>query len=337
MSKQPSVSVVIPTWERCSILRRCLEAMGRQTYHRYEVIVVDDGSSDNTSEFLPAFASDHPDMKLRWLRNASQIGANPSRNRGVRESRGEYVAFVDNDCIAAPDWLERLVGGFVSGRVAAVTGRVNDPQPTNIYELTLKGTHRVHGRLAASRLVAGNMCVRRDLLVRYGFDEDRADVTSDVGVSGRGDEEGLYLRLKAAGFEQRVVHDAVVLHEHGCSRRTFFAQAYRGGASAARLGYKYHLRPRVELVPLLIAYLLLPLAWLGPLGWLPSTSAACFFLAAIVYNDLFRKKKAVWETLITSPLLLAYYHTRLVGYAVQYARLWMGLDRIERLRLKARQ
>jgi glycosyltransferase involved in cell wall biosynthesis len=308
--------------------------MARQTYDRYEVIVVDDGSSDNTSEFLGRFAADHPDMALRWVRSEARVGANPSRNRGVRESRGEFVAFVDDDCIAAPDWLERLMSGFVADNVAAVTGRVDDPEPANIYELTLKGTHRVHGCVRATRLVAGNMCVRRDLLLEYGLDEDRAKVSSDVAVSGRGDEEGLYLMLKAAGYEQRVVHDAAVLHEHGCSRRTFFGQAYRSGGSAARLGYKYHLPPRIELVPLLLAYFLLPLWWFGLLGLLPSTLAGALFLAAIVYNDLFRKKKTAWETLITFPLLLTYYHMRLAGYVVQYVRLWVGLDKIERVRLQ---
>lgn len=332
--RRPLISVVVPTFNRREVLGSCLDALARQTYGHYVVIVIDDGSSDDTQEFLTLFARDHPGMKLRCLRNELQIGANPSRNRGVRESRGEFVAFLDNDCIAAPDWLERLVSGFVSDNVAAVTGRVDDPKPANLFELTLKGTHRVHGRPFATRLVAGNMCVRRELLLEYGFDEDRAVVCSNVAASGRGDEEGLYLSLKAAGYEQRVVHDAVVLHEHGYSCGTFVTQAYRSGASAARLGYKYRLLPRVELAPLLLAYLLAPLAFFVPFGWVPCVLAACLFLAAVLYNDLFRKQKTVWETLITMPPLLAYYHTRLAGYLVQYARLWLGLDRLERVKLE---
>ena len=251
--------------------------------------------------------------------------------------RGEFVAFADDDCIAQPDWLERLMGGFVSDRVAAVTGRVDDPTPTNIYELTFKGTHRVYGCVHATRLVGGNMCVRRRLLDEFVLDEDRAGAAADVNVSGRGDEEGLFLRLRAAGYEQRVVHDAVVLHEHYYTGRTFFRQAYKGGTSSARLGYKYYLRPRVELVPLLLAYLLLPLCWLGAVWLLVPAACAALFLAAITYNELWRKRKTIFETLITFPVLLAYYHARLAGYVVQLLRLYTGREKIERVRLPSRR
>ena len=110
---------------------------------------------------------------------------------------------------ARPDWLEKILAGFDSPRVAAVTGMVEDPPPTNLYELTLKGLHRVHGKVHANRLIAGNMCIRRGPLFECRLDEDRPaqpmakDGTPDVTVSGRGDEEGLFLRLRAAGYEVR--------------------------------------------------------------------------------------------------------------------------------------
>ena len=330
---KPLVSVVIPTRNRREILSRCLEALAWQTYRPYEVVVVDDCSSDDTPQYLREFAAGHPDMSFRWLRNETQAGANPSRNHGVRNSNGAFIAFADDDCIPQPQWLERLMAGFVSDRVAAVTGRVVDPKPANIYELTFKGTHRVHGGVQATRLVAGNMCVRRDLLSKCMLDEDRAGPSSDVSVSGRGDEEGLFLMLQAAGWEQRVAPDAVVLHDHHYSRRAFFRQAYRGGASAARLGYKYHLPPRIELMPLSLAYLLLPLIWLGGGWWCPTAVYAAIFLAAVLYNELLRKRKTVLETLITFPVLLAYYHLRLAGYLAQYVRLLTGKQRLRRIRL----
>ncbi|GAF92689.1 unnamed protein product, partial [marine sediment metagenome] len=157
MADAPLVSVVVPTRNRREVLSRALEALARQTYEPFEIIVVDDGSTDDTPMLLARFAEQNPSLAFRWLRNEPQRGANPSRNRGVGEARGPFVAFVDDDCIAEPEWLERLLAGFLSDRVAAVTGRVDDPEPANIYELTFKGTHRVHGRGKATRLVAGNM------------------------------------------------------------------------------------------------------------------------------------------------------------------------------------
>jgi len=237
---RPRVSVVVPTCNRRPILERCVKSLAEQTYPNYEIIIVDDGSTDDTPEFLQQFAAGHPELEFRHFRNEPNLGANPSRNLGIRESTGEFVAFADSDCIAHPDWLEQLLRGFTSDRVAAVVGRVDSPPPTNVYELTLRGTHRVPGPGVANRLLGGNMCVRRALLLQHVLDEDRAtqarkpDGTVDVKVSGRGDEEGLYLMLRAAGYEQRVVPEAVVLHEHYYTMRSFFKQAFRGGRSAAR-------------------------------------------------------------------------------------------------------
>jgi glycosyltransferase involved in cell wall biosynthesis len=330
MSEKPLVSVVVPTRNRRALLQRCVEAVAAQDWRPLELIVVDDASTDDTPSFLADFAARHADVSVVALRNSSQAGANPSRNRAIRESRGEYVAFLDDDCIAEAGWLTRLMAGFASEQVAAVTGRVDDPPPENLFELTFKGTHRVHGRQQATRLVAGNMVVRRELLCRYMLDEDRSRPDADTSVSGRGDEDGLFLALRAAGFEVRLAADAGVLHDHHYSGKAFFRQAYRSGGAAARFGYKYRLPPRVELTPLALGWLLLPLSVI-PRGWwlLP---AVCFglFLAAVLYNEVARKGKTPVELLITLPLILAYNHVRLAGYVTQHFRLWTGMDKLSR-------
>ncbi len=72
-----------------------------------------------------------------------------------------------------------------------------------------------------------------------------------------------------------------------------------------------------------------------PMLWPAPALFTAFFLAAILYNDYARKRKAVWEILVTLPLLLVYYHLRLLGYVVQWVRLWTGRDRIQRVRLQS--
>ncbi len=327
MPTRSLVTVVVPTRNRSATVKRCVESLIAQSYRPYEIIIVDDGSTDDTPAVLEALCSNEPDRTVRFIRNTVQIGANPSRNRGVAESKGAYVAFVDDDIVAEPDWLDRLTNGFVHDRVAAVTGRVDNVPPRNLFELTLKGTHRVHGQVFASRLVGGNMCVRRELLEQYGWDEDRAPIDRDVTVSGRGDEDGLFHRFRAAGFEQRVVHDARVIHDHPYRASTFFRQAYRSGKATARLAAKYHLPPRWELLALLLTYLTAPAAFIAPFGWLAAAGCATLFLAAIVYNDLCRKRKTPMEMLVSFPLLVAYYHARLAGYIVQWVHRWIGTDR----------
>ncbi len=341
-STAPLVSVVIPTCNRRSTLERCLNALACQTYPNFELIVVDDASTDDTPQFLERFVADHPDLRIQALRNESHAGANPSRNRGVRHAGGPFIAFEDSDCIAEVDWIQRLMDGFVSDRVAAVTGLVVDPPPGNIFELTFKGTHRLAKPGPAHRLIAGNMCVRREHLLDRRLDEDRADQprhsdgTPDVSVSGRGDEEGLFLSLRAAGWEVRAVPDAVVLHEHHYTGRSLMRQAFRGGRSAARLVYKYYLPTRLDLLPFMLAYVTLPLILLGSWFILFPGVFVVGAVGALTYNDIFRKGKTVVETILSFPVLLVYYHVRLVGYLLEAVSLRAGRQRIKRQRLNAK-
>lgn len=316
----PLVSVVIPTFNRADLVGQCLEALAEQSYVPMEVIVVDDCSTDGTPAVLAEFKSAHPELALRTFRNTTQRGANPSRNRGIDESKGQLIAFEDDDCIAEPEWIERLVDGFISDRVGAVTGLVEDPEPRNIYDLAFGGTHRVYGTTTATRLVACNMCVRRHLL-DGALDEDRAEVSSDNSVSGRGDEEGLVIKLNREGWEMRVAPSARVLHVHYYSRSSFYRQAFRSGRSAARVGLKYQLPLRPELLCLLLGYLGLPLAMLGAWGLVPSAvSFALFGGATLVYNEIWRKGKTLPEAVRIAPVMTAYYHLRAYGYFREHLR-----------------
>lgn len=337
------VSVILPTHNRCDILARCLDSLAGQTYTNYEIIVIDDGSTDHVPEFLKKFASDHPDLSFQIITNKANIGANASRNRGIAAAKGSFIAFIDSDCIAEPNWLENLIRVVDSDRVDAVVGRVEMPQPKNIFDLTYKGTNRVHNKKQAGRLVGCNMCVRRKVFDQLILDEDRStqayqsDGTVDTTVSGRGDEEGLYLYIKASGREQRVAHDAVVVHIHHYTGRSFFKQAYRSGKSAARLVYKYYLFPRLDMLPFILTYLTLPLTFAHRFGFYIPLLFFCAALAAITYNDLFRKGKTIVETLFSFPVLLAYYHVRLAGYVLESFRLRITKNNIHRISLSKKE
>ncbi|MEM7165885.1 MAG: glycosyltransferase family 2 protein [Planctomycetota bacterium] len=336
---QPKITVIVPTCNRAAKIEQCLVGLAAQEYSAFDVIIVDDGSTDGTPEQVKAFADAHPQLTVRCLVNETNIGANPSRNRGIAAADGEFAAFLDDDCVPFPEWLREISTPFDDPTVGVVVGGVYNVPPRNIYELTLKGTQLLPHRGPAPRILAGNMCVRRQLLLEYGLDEDRqthaktASGEIDMSVSGRGDEEGLYLELKAAGYQALAVPSARVSHDHPHSQRSFLRQAFRGGRSAARLVYKYHLPQRIDLLPFLAAYGILPLAlWRTPFLW----GALFFFalgIAAIVYNDLFRKRKTVGEVLLTFPLLLTYYHLRLAGYVKESIGLRIGRNDIKRVDL----
>jgi glycosyltransferase involved in cell wall biosynthesis len=342
----PAVSVVLPTCDRREQTRRCVESLLAQSLDSIEVVVVDDGSADGTPDEIEALASAQGDPRVRVIRNARNLGANASRNRGVASSRGPLVAFLDSDCVADPDWLERLVAPFENPSVGAVSGLVEDSAEGNLWELAFRGTHRLPRRGRTSRFVSGNLCVRRSLLEGHAWEEDFTDAAvtaegrADVAFSGRCDEEGLHLAISAAGWRVLAEPSARVVHDHPYTARAFLRQAWHGGRAAAELVWKYRLPDRLDLAPFALSLLTLVLAlpfalvleawwarWL-PLLALPPLAAG---VAAVSWNELANKGKTVGELVRIAPVLTVYYALRLGGYLSRRTGLLLGVGAIERV------
>lgn len=319
-------SVVIPSYNRLEQLLDCLGALKCQTVRDFEIVVVDDGSTDGTQEQLERLQLQCTQPQLRWFGSEGNQGANHARNWGVRESRAELVAFLDSDCIPEPRWLEVMSAAFTSPEIGAATGLVESPAPTNIYELAHRGTSRVQGSGEAGRIVAGNMCVRRHLLLEFPFEED---------LKYGCDEEGLSLRLRRAGYRRLFAPGAVVVHMHRYDRAAFFRGAVVLGRAAAWFVYKYHLTPRLDLLPFLIGYGLLPLALADKAFLAAAILALSCGVVALAYNELARKDKSVAETIRAMPVQLAFYHVKLWNYIRETIRLHLTSHGIERVVVRA--
>ena len=103
------VSVVIPTYNRAYIIRDALESALAQTHNDFEIIIVDDGSADNTREIVESYASD----KIRYFRHEHNRGCSAACNTGIALAKGDLVGFLDSDDCWMPDYLERQVGFFL--------------------------------------------------------------------------------------------------------------------------------------------------------------------------------------------------------------------------------
>ena len=103
---EPKVSVIIPVYNAEKYLRQCLDSVINQSLREIEIICVDDGSTDGSIELLEAYASD--DFRIHVIKNEENLHAGPSRNRGLKYARGDYILFLDADDWLVDNNLERL-------------------------------------------------------------------------------------------------------------------------------------------------------------------------------------------------------------------------------------
>src|SRR5215218_10287344 len=217
------VTVVVPTRGRAAYLEVTLESLRRQrTEIAHELLVVDDGATDTTPEVAERFGA-------RLIRHRERRSLNAARNTGLREAGADLIAFVDDDVLVPPGWLEALAegaerhpeadafGGPIRARFEGHTPRACGREDPPITTLDL-GDDDVE----AAMVWGANFAVRRSAVERIGeFDEslDRA----------HGDEEEWLLRLRAAGGS------IVYLAEAGLDHRRSADDS--GLASLARAAY----------------------------------------------------------------------------------------------------
>jgi glycosyltransferase involved in cell wall biosynthesis len=182
----PCVSVVLPTFNRAYVLGRAVESVLSQTYRDLELVVVDDGSTDNTAQVIESFQ----DRRIQYVRHEHNQGAAAARNTGIRLSSGQYIAFQDSDDVWLPLKLERQLDCFgnTQSRVGVVyswfwrtEGNRRDLCPSTLRRLAslLPGkARRLRGDISYA-LLRGNFVsaqtavVRRECFERVALFDER--------------------------------------------------------------------------------------------------------------------------------------------------------------------
>ncbi|MBI5018259.1 MAG: mycofactocin biosynthesis glycosyltransferase MftF [Deltaproteobacteria bacterium] len=330
----PSVSVVIPVRDRAAELRRCLEGVWGVDYprDRLEVVVVDDGSIDESSSVAREAGVD--------LVPSGGMGLGPgvARNRGVAAASGEVLAFIDSDCVPSPRWLRELVPWFADLEVAAVGGLVEGLQSArrlDRYEAAMSSLSLGARERSAGEgddtfyLPSCNLLVRREAFRAAGGFRAGMHVGEDVDLSWR---------LRDRGGKLVYCPRGAVRHEHRSRLWPFLKRRFQYGTSEGAL-QTFHPRRRKRLVlpPLLTAAL--GLAALAPLlgAWslLAATALALVWDAAGFHRRLSRAGLALrFPTVVAARAralgslayyvayhLVRYYGWPLLGAALAWARL----------------
>jgi glycosyltransferase involved in cell wall biosynthesis len=112
-----AVSVVIPTYNRASLLGRAIKSVLEQTYQDFEIIVVDDASTDNTEEVVRNLR----DRRIRYLRHEKNRGGSAARNTGIRAAWGQYIAFQDSDDEWLPEKLKKQMEVLAAATITNIS------------------------------------------------------------------------------------------------------------------------------------------------------------------------------------------------------------------------
>lgn len=215
------ISVIVVNWNRCELLRQALGSLARQQQAHYEVIVVDNGSTDGS---LAMIEREFPEAKL--IRNGVNRGFCAANNQGIAAAAGEYIALLNNDAEAEPHWLAALLAVFTDrpevGMAASKILMASDPRRIDKAGHLIWPDGQNRGRGAGAMDVGQfdrveptlwpDGCAamyRRAMLDQIGgFDED---------FFAYADDAELGLRARIAGWQCLYTPFAVVRHHRGAT------------------------------------------------------------------------------------------------------------------------
>jgi glycosyltransferase involved in cell wall biosynthesis len=227
MSAPIKVTVAIPTYNRADFLRQALAGIVTQQFPRehFEVLVIDNNSTDHTRAVVHEFAGGHP--APRFVQERKQ-GLDYARNRAIDEARGEIILFGDDDILVRPDWIAQMAVALLADRgrhIGAVGGEVIPVFPHGLPDWVREWHSPLAFRVDAGPLeprhspMGANLAFPKWVFEQVGKFHTKLDRAAGNYFSG-GDAE-MIRRVRAAGFEVWFNPAASVQHQMPASRTTF--------------------------------------------------------------------------------------------------------------------
>ncbi|HEX7861665.1 MAG TPA: glycosyltransferase [Verrucomicrobiae bacterium] len=230
LTSTPMVSVVVASYNGDRTLEACLKSLQELNYPSYEVILVDDGSTDRTEAICKQYA------RVRYIRHEKNMGLSVARNTGINASRGEIVAFTDSDCRADEDWLFYLVGDLLNSEFTGIGGHnLLPPEDSWVAAAVMVSpggpAHVMLTDRVAEHIPGCNMAFYKWALNEIGgFDPLFRKAGDDVDVCWRLQQKGYSLGFSPAGF---------VWHYRRATARDYLKQQQGYGEAEALLARRH--------------------------------------------------------------------------------------------------
>lgn len=210
MSKgRPEITVIIPVYNRRSLLKLCINSLLKQkTSFKFEILIIDDCSTDGTRQLAAEFAKKNPKIKTILLKK--KYGSAMARNKGIMASNSKVLAFIDSDCVAEKNWLQRLTKDLVSGKESVSRG-YSKGFKGNVWQNITQEAYLDYQKSIcrddfAVSLDTRNCAVKKEIFDRLGG--FRTKLAGDLDMSWRIYDEGDVILF---------VKNAIIYHKHRAS------------------------------------------------------------------------------------------------------------------------
>ena len=226
------ISVVIPAYNESDNIQTCIDSLKAQSLPQknYEIIVVDNNSTDNTLELI---------KKLGVIYTVEyKKGPAPAKNAGITLSKGNIIAFIDGDCIATKDWLKNVVSGFEKSDIGCVAGGITARDDNNLSSLErflIKKGHLSQAQHIENSFLpfaaTANAAYRKEVFDKVGLFDAKLLIGEDADLSWR-------MQL-FTNYKLRYVPDASVFHPYESKPKELFRQKRRHAYGSVMLYKKY--------------------------------------------------------------------------------------------------
>jgi O-antigen biosynthesis protein len=229
LPKAPFVSIIVCSYNGGSTLASCLDSLGKLNYPDYEVILVDDGSTDDTSYIAAQFPW------VRYIHQSNQ-GLSHARNTGAGAAKGDVFAYTDSDCMVDPDWLYYLIGTLVSGDYAGVGGPNITPPAKNWIQACVAAAPGGPSHVLLTDVVAEHIPGCNMAFYRWAFEGVGG---FDTEYRKAGDDVDFCWRIQQAGWVVAFSPTAIVWHYRRFTLRAFLKQQEGYGEAESLLRFKH--------------------------------------------------------------------------------------------------